>query len=239
MLLIRTLLFTILFVLGGLFFSITALVFLMPFPVRFIVAYNKAWLKASLWMMRYVLGLDHKVIGLENLPPPPFIIASKHQSALETLIFPTILTHPYLIVKKELVFIPFWGWMLKKYGAGLLDRSHPKKSLKQLLHIGSKCKEEGRELLVFPEGTRVGPGETIPYKAGITMLYQHMQVPVVPVAVNTGLFWGRRSFIKKPGCAVMRILPPIEPGLPKKEFLEKLTAAIEGASQNLLESKYT
>ena len=137
------------------------------------------------------------------------------------------------MLKKELLSIPLFGWFLKRAGMIAVDRKGGASALRSMARQATETLESGRSILIFPEGTRVAPGQTRPYQPGVAALYTQQKVPVVPVALNSGLFWGRRAFFKKPGTIVVQILPPIPPGLDRKAFMRDLESRIEPASAAL------
>ena len=191
------------------------------------------WIDGTLWLLKHVVGIDYRVTGTEHLPSTPAIYASKHQSAWETLFLSRYLNFPAFVLKKELLSIPLFGWFLKKAGNIAVDRKAGASALRGMARQASETLGSGRSILIFPEGTRVIPGQTKPYQPGVAALYTQQQVPVVPIALNSGLFWGRQAFIKKPGTIVVQILPPIPPGLDRKAFMAQLEQAIETASARL------
>lgn len=197
--------------------------------------YKQIWLSMVFFLMRVVLGLNYKFLGEENLPKGPYIIACKHQSTLETFILPYHFNHLLICLKKQLVDMPLSGWYFKKYGMVGVNRDKPKKALLEIIDAARNTDLSKSPLLIFPEGTRTKPGQLSSYKAGIGIFYDALQVPVVPIAVNTGIFWPRRNWRKYPGVATIKILSPIQPGLPKDEFMKRLEATIEGESMKLYE----
>ena len=188
-------------------------------------------------MEKYILGLDYKVVGIDNLPKENgYIVASKHQSTYETFKYFLLIPNLVFILKKELLNIPIWGWHARKLGFIGIDRSSATKSIKSLKLGVEKALKKGKNILIFPQGTRVLPTETTedkPYKAAATKLYQYGHVPVIPVAMNSGEFWPRKSFTKKPGVVTFRFLKPIQPGIPPKEFIKQLENVTETACQKL------
>ena len=150
------------------------------------------------------------------------------------MIFPLILDHPAIILKKELHLIPFYGWYAKKYGTIGIDRSGGAAALRSMLREARSAIENGRSIVVFPEGTRTEPGEVKTYQSGIAALYNDLGVPVVPVALNSGLLWSRRSILRKPGTITLRFLPAIPPGVKRANFMERLESDIETAQAELL-----
>jgi len=236
MLFLRTVLFYVLFTIISLIFSITG-VFLLPLHNKYTIAYSRGWIRSFYWLLRITTGTGYKLVGMENLPKGPFIMACKHQSMLETFIFPITFDHPHVIMKKELTQIPLWGKILTKYDVIAIDRKKPKEAIKTIVEKAQHALTHDRPLVIFPEGTRYNPGEQSTYQSGVAILYDMLKVPVVPIAVNTGLFWPKDSFIKHPGTGTLKFLPPIEPGLSKQEFLSKLQAVMDSESLKLLEQK--
>ena len=163
----------------------------------------------------------------------PAIYAAKHQSAWETLFLSRYLGFPAFVLKQELLSIPLFGWFLKKSGMIAVDRKGGASALRAMARQATETLESGRSILIFPEGTRVPPGQTRPYQPGVAALYTQQKVPLVPVALNSGLFWGRRAFIKKSGTIVVEILPPIPPGLDRKAVMKELENRIETAAKAL------
>jgi 1-acyl-sn-glycerol-3-phosphate acyltransferase len=178
--------------------------------------------------------LDYEVRGLDKLPEPPFLVASKHHSAWETFALIPLFHDPALFMKRELFWIPFHGWFSYKFGMIPVDRDKGAAGLRRMLHVAKERIASGREIVMFPEGTRRPPGAPPECKTGIALIYNALDVPCVPVALNSGVFWARRRWARKPGKIVVEILDPLPPGLPKAEFLNRLQEAIETASARLL-----
>lgn len=191
------------------------------------------WAAGILVLLRWIVGLDHRVVGRENLPDGPVIFASKHQSAWETIAFLVIGPPFSAILKKELQWIPLYGWFLAKIGMVPIDRKAGRRALKKMVSRAELEISRGRCIWVAPEGTRVPPGETLPYHSGIAGVYKDLELPVVPIALNSGVFWPRKSFVKRPGTITIEFLEPIAPGLPRKEFMSLLEDRIETASRRL------
>ncbi|MDG2481753.1 MAG: lysophospholipid acyltransferase family protein [Alphaproteobacteria bacterium] len=187
-------------------------------------------------LLRVMVGLELDVIGLENLPREPVLIAVKHQSVLETHALVALLRNASFVIKREIVQVPIVGWVIASLGVIAIDRSGGASALKSMLRSAREEVAAGRHVVIFPEGTRVPPGESAPYHTGVAMLYGDLGIPVVPVALNTGVFWAKKRLIKKPGRAVIAFLPPIEPGLPRREFMETLSERIESESNRLVEA---
>jgi 1-acyl-sn-glycerol-3-phosphate acyltransferase len=231
-LLLRSLIFDCLFYSCSLVVALLV-PFLLLCPRRFVWRFGRLWIVFSLFLMRFLLGLTYEIRGKDYLPEAPFLLASKHQSAWETLAFFGIFPDPIFLLKKSLMDIPFLGWGLRKIQMIPVDRSQGRgftKVIQQAKNILSK----GRILVVFPEGTRTFPGDPPTYKRGLWMLYRHLDVPVVPLALNTGLFWPRRAWIKRPGKVILQLGAPLPPGLKdEKLFKDWLFRSIEHPSQQL------
>jgi 1-acyl-sn-glycerol-3-phosphate acyltransferase len=174
------------------------------------------------------------VRGAEKLPQGPCLVASKHQSAWETFALIPLFRDPALLMKRELFWIPFHGWFSHKFEMIPVDRDKGPAALRRMLREARKRVADRREIIIFPEGTRRPPGAPPDYKTGVILLYEALGIPCVPVALNSGVFWPRRSLERRPGTIVVEFLDPIPPGLPKAEFLARLTEAIETASARLL-----
>jgi len=203
-------------------------------PRRAVVAWAKFWIRFCLWWLRITVGLTHRLSGLENLPAGPVIIASKHQSSWETLAYTLLFSDAAIVLKRELLFIPVVGWAMARAGNIAVERGDGAAALRGLVRQAKAVIAEGRSILIFPEGTRVAVGDERPYHVGTAALYRQLGVPVVPVALNSGLFWGRRQFIKRPGMIDVEILPAIAPGLSRDAFMTTLRARIEGATERLI-----
>lgn len=235
---LRSLLFNILFAVGSLAILSCGMPSLLM-SRRAIYVVGHAWSRSTLRGLAAICGITHEIRGRENLPDGKFLIASKHQSAWDTLIFEEILHEPGYVIKKELFQIPLIGWYMRKSGYLAVDRAGGAKALRRLIRQAGETLAEGRALVIYPEGTRSAPGQTRAYHPGVAALYTQLQVPVVPVALNSGLFWGRRAFLKHPGRITLQILPPIAPGLPRRAFMAELRRRIEDTSEDLRQEAAT
>lgn len=196
----------------------------------------KVWAIGCVWLLRNLCGVKHEFLGLEKLPKEPCIVACKHQSAWETIVMHLIFHHPVYAYKKELQKIPFYGWYLKVMSGIKVDRKGGASALKDLIKQTKSYLEKGQTIVLFPQGTRVPVGgeiEKYPYQSGVTALYLACGVKVVPAALNSGKFWAKSSFRKNPGKITLEFLDPIEPGLSKQEFNQRLQQAIEARSSAL------
>ena len=186
-----------------------------------------------MWLLDKVIGLTFEIVGREHCPPSPAIYAFKHQSAWETIAVCGLFSNFCLVVKQGLMRIPMFGLHLSRMGFIGIDRSAGASALKTLVRSARKVHDDGRDIIMFPEGTRTPPGTRHPYQPGIAAVYRELDVQVIPVALNSGVFWGRRKLIKQPGNIIVQFLPPIQPGLQRYEFMAELENRIETAT-NLL-----
>ncbi len=235
----RSLLFNLLFYVTTTLFVVLGSPLLFA-PRSWAMAALRVHSRFELWLLRVIVGTKLEVRGRANIPAGPCLVASKHQSAWETFALIPLFRDPALLMKRELFWIPFHGWFSKKFEMIPVDRDKGPAALRCMLREARKRIEAGREIIIFPEGTRRPPGAPPSYKTGVILLYEALGVPCVPVALNSGLFWPRRSLTQRPGTIIVEILEPIPPGLPKKEFLERLETSIETATNRLLaEAKET
>ncbi len=198
---------------------------------------GRTWGRTNLWLLDKICGLSIAWRGLDNIPPQvgALIVASKHQSIWDTFVLPIRFPDFSYILKRELIWLPFFGWHLLAAEQVGINRAKGGKLLPQLIEKSKKIFAQRRQLFIFPEGTRRPAGAPPLYKMGVAHLYAATGVPVLPVALNAGLFWPRRSFLIYPGTAVIEFLPVIPPGLPPREFFGRMQAAIETASNRLIE----
>ena len=230
---VRSLIFTVLTFLWTVAFCIAGVpTFFLP--RRRLHRMSAVWVRGVFWLLRTVVGLRYELRGVATLPAPPYILAVKHQSAFDALVFHTFLDEPIFVLKNELLRVPVLGWYLAKAGMIGIDRSAGAGAMKKMLREARDVLRSGRQIIVFPEGTRAPPGEQRPYHAGIAALYLHFEVPVIPVALNSGVFWGRRAFVKKPGLITVAFLPRIPPGLDRAGFMHALETQLEGSSNRLV-----
>src|SRR6516162_11549719 len=209
----------------------------LPFliaPRAVTMRFGQFWGRTVLILLRVIVGLDHDIRGFDRVPRSACIIAMKHQSAWDTLIPLVVLDDPAAVVKRELLLLPFYGWFAARAGSIGIDRKAGARALRCMIAAARPIADEGRPIVIFPEGTRVAPGARLPYHPGVVALYQALALPLVPAAVNSGLFWGRRSFIKRPGRIVLEFLEPIPPGWPRRRMMAELERRIETATASLL-----
>jgi 1-acyl-sn-glycerol-3-phosphate acyltransferase len=230
---LRSLVFNVLFYALLVFWILLAIpTFLMPRQAILTVA--GWWAKSSIWLMRIVCGTRVEFRGAEKIPKGPLIVASKHQSMWETFALLQFFEQPLYILKRELTWIPFFGWYTMK--ADMIDvaRDAGARALRDMTRRAGTAVREGRQLIIFPEGTR-RPVEAPPrYKPGVALVYKDSGVPCMPVALNSGLFWPRRNFMRYPGTLVVEFLDPLPPGLSRDEFIDRVRDAIEGATDRIV-----
>ncbi len=202
-------------------------------PKSWTVKGQAIWAQGVVLLLRGLARIRLEVRGIGNLPQGAAIVASKHQSAFDTLIYHRLLRDPAIVMKKELLKIPIYGSYSLKVGMIPVDRKAGAAALRALLKGAEAAKAQSRPILIFPEGTRTAPGVRVSYQAGISALYKGLGLAVVPVALNSGLFWPRRTFAKWPGTIVIEFLPAIPPGLARQEFMARLETAIEETSERL------
>ncbi len=206
---------------------------LLVLPDRVMVWAGTWWSKSIIRILGLAAGTGFEIRGGENIPTGSAIFASKHQSAWDTLIYMAILPGPALVMKKELFWIPLYGWYARHAGMIGVDRRGGVRALKYLIRHARSALKSGRSVVIFPQGTRTAPGVHKPYQAGVAALYRALGQPIVPVAVNSGLFWVRRAFLKRPGTIVLEFLPAIPTGLDRDDFMAELERRIETATDRL------
>ena len=220
---LRSALFAIIFYFG------TAIAVLSAFAVglispRALRRHARRWALFHRWCARLLLGVRSRVEG--EIPAGPVLFAAKHQSMYETLELLVLLGDPAVVVKRELTLIPFWGAIAKKHGVIPVDRAGSAAALRVMLKAAREAVADGRSIVIFPEGTRVAPGEQPPLRAGFAGLYRQLRLPVVPIALDSGVPWGRRRFTKRPGVITFRFGEPIPASLPREEVEARVHAAI-------------
>lgn len=231
--LLRSIAFNALFYLNTVFWLAVALpTFFMPY--RAVIGIAKTWGRTNLVLLRWVAGIDFELRGAEKIPRGPLIVAAKHQSAWETFALLPLFESPVFILKRELQRIPIFGWLTIKGRMVPVDRRKGSRALIAMTERARIELAENRQLIIFPEGTRRPPGAEPRYKYGVAYLYAAEGVPCLPVALNSGLFWPRRSLRRKPGTVVVEILDPIAPGLDEDAFFERLQDDIETATARLI-----
>jgi 1-acyl-sn-glycerol-3-phosphate acyltransferase len=225
---LRSTIFALLFYPATALFSLAAVLAAM-FGRNAVTRVPLAWAHYHRWCARLILGIRTRVEG--RIPDRSVLVASKHQSMYETLELMILLDRPVPVVKRELADLPLWGWAARRYGVIAVDREGGAKTLRHMLAAASAATSEGRQVLIFPEGTRVATGEQPPLQPGFAGLYRALKLPVVPVALDSGRLWPRHRFVKRPGVITMRFADPIAANLSRQDIERAVHAAI-----NALES---
>jgi 1-acyl-sn-glycerol-3-phosphate acyltransferase len=209
------------------------LIWTLPLPRHYMLRVVHFWLAQVAWIEKHIGGITYRVVGRSHVPKGACIIASKHQSAWETFKLHVFFGDPAIVLKKELLDIPIWGWYLRRSGMIPIDRAGRARALSRMLRAAHRAADAGRKIVIFPQGTRVAPGAVKPYKSGIAALYRELNLPIIPMALNSGLLWPKGSFIKRPGVITVEFLPPIPTGLPRGEMTARLKENLETASDRL------
>jgi 1-acyl-sn-glycerol-3-phosphate acyltransferase len=233
MIALRSLIFNVLFYLNLILFLVLGSGFFFT-PRKWSIRALQTWARSSIWLLRVICNTKMEVRGAEHLPQGPAILAGKHHSFWETFALLPLVDDPCFVLKKQLTYIPFFGWFIYKFKMIAVDRSAGSTALRDLI---ARAKEEvvkPRQIIVMPEGTRRSPDDPPDYKPGAAALYGQLAVPCIPFGLNAGLFWPRRKFLRYPGTIIVEFCPPIPAGLPRKEFQARLQTAIETSSVKLI-----
>ena len=232
-LVLRSLIFNALFYVNLIIHMIVALpTLVLPYPV--LRTFIRSYARSSLWLLRIVCGTKVEWRGLEKIPKEACILACKHQSLWETFALFAVIEDPIYVLKRELMWIPGFGWYTWKARMIPVDRSAKLATLSRMTTRARKELERARQLVIFPEGTRRPPGAEPSYKPGVALLYSKVGVACVPMALNSGLFWPRRSLRRFPGTILVEILDPIPAALDKKTFFARLQNDMEAATARLV-----
>ncbi|MBU8541096.1 lysophospholipid acyltransferase family protein [Falsiroseomonas tokyonensis] len=230
---LRSLVFNILF------FSLTAFIGILALPALLLPVeamrwVTRFWAQSVMLALRHVVGVRLEVRGWHHLPEGGVVIAAKHQSAFDTLIWLSLLSQPAYVMKKELLAIPIYGWHARKAGMIPVDRAGGGAALRGMLRAATTAVAEGRQVVIFPEGTRTAVGQRVAYQPGVVAIAAGTGAPVVPVATDSGRVWGRRHFLKRPGVIRISVLPPLPPGLNRARMLSALETQIEEETDRLM-----
>lgn len=202
-------------------------------PRALVMFLTGVWAKGVLFLLRFWVGIRWRVEGAEYLVDGPALYAAKHQSAWETIALWALLRRPCFVLKRELYWIPVFGIYLWKQGHVAVDRSAGASALKRMVKRCRELLDQGKSIIIFPEGTRRAPGLPPRYMPGVAALYKELQMPVIPMALDSGYCWGRNSFLKRPGVITLHALPHIQPGMDRKQFMQVLEEKIETACAKL------
>jgi 1-acyl-sn-glycerol-3-phosphate acyltransferase len=234
MILIRSGLFNVaLYVCNALFFVVMLPALALSYP-RFMVVVGKPWMHMNMWLFSRIVGVTYEVRGRENLPSGGYMVAANHQSAWETMGIAREVPFPTYVLKQELLNVPLFGWYLKRAELIPINRGKGAAVLKEMNDRAKETVDKGRQVMIFPEGTRKDIGSEPNYKFGVAYLYEVLNLPCVPVAHNAGVCWPRKGFLKHAGKITVEILPPIPAGLPRDVFFEEIQKLLIGASERLV-----
>jgi len=232
MLAFRSLIFAAFFYTFTALSAVTAAVISIILPRR-LPGFAAFWSRTWLATYRGICGVRYEVRGRELIPPGGCVLAMKHQSVWDTCALFAIFDRPVYVLKSELMLIPFFGWALARLGCIPVKRGTGRRALEDMVQGTREALRQSKQVVIFPEGTRTMVGQPATYKTGISHLYVDLDVACIPVALNSGLVWPRHSFLRPRGVIVVQVLPPIPPGLPRKDMFDRLIAEIEGASNEL------
>jgi 1-acyl-sn-glycerol-3-phosphate acyltransferase len=194
----------------------------------------QAWGATSVWLLRVICNLKMEVRGREHIPQGAALVAGKHHSFWETFAILPLMNDPCMVLKRELTFIPLFGWFALKFRMIAVERSAGTAALRNLVKRAKEEITSNRQIVIMPEGTRKGPEDPPDYKPGAAALYSSLNVPCVPFGLNAGLFWPRRKFLRHPGTIIIEFMPPIPAGLKRSEFQSRLEKAIETSTKALV-----
>ena len=233
MIYVRSALFNIVFYVNLILFLVLGSGFYFT-PRIWSIRALQAWARTSLFWLRVIAGVRYEVRGRDHIPSGACLVAGKHQSFWETFAILPLLDDPAMVLKKELTYIPFFGWFIYKFRMIPVERSAGSQALRALIDAAERAVALGRQVVIMPEGTRRAPDDPPDYKPGAAALYGKLNVPCIPFALNSGLFWPRRQFIRRPGTIVISFLEPIPPGLNRKVFHSRLETSIESETRRLV-----
>jgi 1-acyl-sn-glycerol-3-phosphate acyltransferase len=233
LLVIRSLIFNVVFYLNLVIQMLVQTPFYFFLPHRGAMKVLKNWCRSTNWLHRKIVGTNIEIEGVENIPKGGFIIAAKHQSLWEFYAILPLFKDPAYILKRELMWIPLFGWYVAKTRMIPINRGKRGKALREMTKLAKVKIAEGRQILIYPEGTRRTPGAEPMYKYGVTHMYKELDCPVLPIALNSGLYWPRRKFMRYPGTIRVRILEPIMPGMDEETFQQELKNRIENSCMEL------
>jgi len=222
------------------YFVVSVLIYTAAIPLFLgpriaVIRAAQLWARLMLWALKMFCGQTHELRGRQYVPRGAVLVASKHFSMWETIAFMVLLDDPAIVLKRELMWIPFYGWYGIKMGMIPIDRSAKASAMRLMRRKAQAAKDAGRQILIFPEGTRRNPGDEPVYKPGVAGLYSFLDLPCVPVALTSGLVWRGSGLIKYPGKIVVEFLPHIAPGLKRDSFMAELESRIEKATGKLLQ----
>lgn len=203
-------------------------------PARQVRAVARFWMRGVGFGLRAIVGLDYRQRGRENIPAEACLIIANHQSPWETLLLALVFPEASLVAKAELARIPVFGWFLMRYPMILIDRASGTSALRKMVTQSRAALDEGRHVIVFPEGTRKHLADPVKFRRGIELLYVELGRPVLPLALNSGVFWGPDQPVRRRGTITLSYLPPIQPGLSRQDFMQRAEAVLQTEKERLL-----
>jgi 1-acyl-sn-glycerol-3-phosphate acyltransferase len=230
---VRSAVFNVFFYINLALFMLLGFMFFFT-PRKWSIRALQLWARSSLFWLRVIAGIHMEVRGKQHIPQGACLVAGKHQSFWETFAILPLLDDPAMVLKKELTYIPLFGWFIHKFRMIPVERSAGTQALRALVALAEKAVAMGRKVVIMPEGTRRAPDDPPDYKPGAAALYGKLGVACVPFALNSGLYWPRRQFLRKPGTIVISFLEAIPPGLLRKDFLSRLETAFEAETARLV-----
>ncbi len=230
---LRTILFNLCFYVSTILYMFACLPVLLM-TRRMLWRVVDSWIDTNLWFLRVICGITIEFSGTEHIPDGPLIVASKHQSTAETYALLKLFSDPVYVLKRELMWIPVFGWYVAKARMIPVNRGARAGVMAAMAERAKREIKRGRQILIFPEGTRQAPDATPSYKYGVAFLYGELGVPCLPIALNAGLYWPRRSWHMRPGVIRIEVLEPIAPGLHPDAFLTRLQNELEPATARLV-----
>ena len=229
----RSLVFNIVFYVNLIGFLVLGIWFLV-LPRKWAMEALKIWARSSMWWQKVIVGTKVEVRGLEHIPKGACLLVGKHQSLWETFAILPLVDDPAMVLKKELTYIPLFGWFAMKFEMVAVNRGAAASALRKLRKDAAKTIAQGRQILIFPEGTRKNPRAEPDYKPGAAALYLSLDTPAVPFGLNSGLYWPRRKFVRYRGTIIIEFGPAIPAGLARKDFFERSQADIETLTNKLI-----
>ncbi|HFC04813.1 MAG TPA: 1-acyl-sn-glycerol-3-phosphate acyltransferase [Rhizobiales bacterium] len=230
---VRSLVFNLVFYLNLILFLVCGFMFFFT-PRKWSIRALQTWARVSVWWMKVIVGTTYEVRGLENIPQGGCLLVGKHQSFWETFALLPLVDDPAIVLKRELTYIPVFGWFALKFQMIAVDRGAAASALRNLVKAAKKAVGHGRQVIIFPEGTRKAPDAEPDYKPGAAALYLNLKVVAVPFGLNSGLYWPRRKFMRYPGTILIEFGAPIPAGLKRKEFSPVAQTAIEEITARLV-----
>jgi 1-acyl-sn-glycerol-3-phosphate acyltransferase len=232
MLILRSMVFNVLLYVFTALCSVIAMFTVIVWPSR-VWTVARLWSLSWLYLYKLICGVSLNVQGSEHVPRGPCIVSMKHQSTWDTFALFAIFRRPVFVVKSELMWVPVFGWVLKRLGCVAVKRGNGRVALETMIRGARAACALGNQIVIFPEGTRSAAGAPSDYKSGVSHLYKTLEVPCVPVGLNSGVLWPRRTLLRPPGVITVDILPAIPPGMPRRQMFDRMTHDIETSSRRL------